>query len=188
MLIAIIDRVIRFRALVWVLVAAGLLLSAYAVRTAPLDAIPDISAPQIVVYAKWARSPQLLETEVTEPLIRALMGSPGIESIRGTSHLGYAFIYVIMSEASRREAVEKLVVDQIDFIRSQLPSDAAVTLGPNASSLGWIYQYAIVDRDRSWDLRDLRLLNENIVKPALERASGVAEVASVGGLEKQYHL
>ena len=188
MLIAIIDRVIRFRALVWVLVAAGLLLSAYAVRTAPLDAIPDISAPQIVVYAKWARSPQLLETEVTEPLIRALMGSPGIESIRGTSHLGYAFIYVIMSEASRREAVEKLVVDQIDFIRSQLPSDAAVTLGPNASSLGWIYQYAIVDRDRSWDLRDLRLLNENIVKPALERASGVAEVASVGGLEKQYQL
>ena len=188
MLIAIIDRVIRFRALVWVLVAAGLLLSAYAVRTAPLDAIPDISDPQIVVYAKWARSPQLLETEVTEPLIRALMGSPGIESIRGTSHLGYAFIYVIMSEASRREAVEKLVVDQIDFIRSQLPSDAAVTLGPNASSLGWIYQYAIVDRDRSWDLRDLRLLNENIVKPALERASGVAEVASVGGLEKQYQL
>ena len=188
MLIAIIDRVIRFRALVWVLVAAGLLLSAYAVRTAPLDAIPDISDPQIVVYAKWARSPQLLETEVTEPLIRALMGSPGIESIRGTSHLGYAFIYVIMSEASRREAVEKLVVDQIDFIRSQLPSDAVVTLGPNASSLGWIYQYAIVDRDRSWDLRDLRLLNENIVKPALERASGVAEVASVGGLEKQYQL
>ncbi len=188
MLIVIIDRVIRFRALVWVLVAAGLLLSAYAVRTAPLDAIPDISDPQIVVYAKWARSPQLLETEVTEPLIRALMGSPGIESIRGTSHLGYAFIYVIMSEASRREAVEKLVVDQIDFIRSQLPSDAVVTLGPNASSLGWIYQYAIVDRDRSWDLRDLRLLNENIVKPALERASGVAEVASVGGLEKQYQL
>ena len=188
MLIAIIDRVIRFRALVWVLVAAGLLLSAYAVRTAPLDAIPDISDPQIVVYAKWARSPQLLETEVTEPLIRALMGSPGIESIRGTSHLGYAFIYVIMSEASRREAVEKLVVDQIDFIRSQLPSDAAVTLGPNASSLGWIYQYAIVDRDGSWDLRDLRLLNENILKPALERASGVAEVASVGGLEKQYQL
>ena len=188
MLIAIIDRVIRFRALVWVLVAAGLLLSAYAVRTAPLDAIPDISDPQIVVYAKWARSPQLLETEVTEPLIRALMGSPGIESIRGTSHLGYAFIYVIMSEASRREDVEKLVVDQIDFIRSQLPSDAAVTLGPNASSLGWIYQYAIVDRDGSWDLRDLRLLNENILKPALERASGVAEVASVGGLEKQYQL
>ena len=188
MLIAIIDRVIRFRALVWVLVAAGLVLSAYAVRTAPLDAIPDISDPQIVVYAKWARSPQLLETEVTEPLIRALMGSPGIESIRGTSHLGYAFIYVIMSEASRREAVEKLVVDQIDFIRSQLPSDAAVTLGPNASSLGWIYQYAIVDRDGSWDLRDLRLLNENILKPALERASGVAEVASVGGLEKQYQL
>lgn len=188
MLTTIIERVIRFRVVVVALVATAVVASAYAVRTASLDAVPDISDPQIVVYAKWARSPQILEAEVTEPLIRALMGSPGIESIRGTSHLGYAFIYVIISDASHREAVEKLVLDQIDAIRPRLPADAVVTIGPNASSLGWIYQYAIVDQDRAWDLRDLRLLNENLVKPTLERATGVAEVASVGGLEKQFQL
>ena len=188
MLVAIIERVIRFRALVGVLVVAGLLLSVFGIRTASLDAIPDISDPQIIVYAKWGRSPQVLESEITEPLIRALMGSPGIESIRGTTHLGYAFIYVVLNDASRREAVEAIVVDQIDAIRPQLPSDAVITLGPNASSLGWIYQYAMVDEEASWDLRDLRLLNENTVKPALEQVAGVAEVASVGGLEKQYQV
>ena len=188
MLAILIERVIRFRALVLVLAAVGFVLSVNAVRTASLDAIPDISDPQIIVYAKWARSPDLLETEITEPLIRALVGSSDVDSIRGTSHQGYAFIYVILSDASRREAVETMVRDQIDAIRPQLPRDAIVTLGPNASSLGWIYQYAIVDDGSAWDLRDLRLLNENSVTPMLERVAGVAEVASVGGLEKQYQL
>ena len=188
MLAIIVERVIRFRALVLACAALGLLLSVYAVRTASLDAIPDISDPQIVVYAKWARSPELLETEITEPLIRALVGSPDVESIRGTSHLGYAFIYVSLSDSSRREAVEAMVLDQVDALRPQLPTDAVITLGPNASSFGWIYQYAIVDEESSWDLRDLLLLNENNVKPMLERVPGVAEVASVGGLEKQYQL
>ena len=159
MLAILIERVIRFRALVLVLAAVGFVLSVNAVRTASLDAIPDISDPQIIVYAKWARSPDLLETEITEPLIRALVGSSDVDSIRGTSHQGYAFIYVILSDASRREAVETMVRDQIDAIRPQLPRDAIVTLGPNASSLGWIYQYAIVDDGSAWDLRDLRLLN-----------------------------
>ena len=188
MLTTIIERVIRFRAVVLLFAAAGFLLSAYVVRTAALDAIPDISDPQIIVYAKWARSPELIEAEITEPLIRTLVGSPDVESIRGTSHLGYAFIYVILSDSSRREAVEDMVRDQVDALRPQLPPDAVVTLGPNASSLGWIYQYAIVDEELSWDLRDLRLLNENSVKTMLERVPGVAEVASVGGLEKQYQL
>jgi len=188
MLTAIIERVIRFRALVLVLAALGLVVSVYAIRVASLDAIPDISDPQIVVYAKWPRSPELIESEITEPLIRALAGSADVESIRGTSHLGYAFIYVILSDASQKAAVQQRVLDQINTLRPRLPADATVTLGPNASSLGWIYQYAVVDEDRAWDLRDLRLLNENVVKPALQATPGVAEVASVGGLEKQYQL
>src|SRR5262245_31530158 len=98
----IIRGVIRFRIVVLILVAAGIVLSAYSIRTAPLDAIPDISDPQIVVYAKWPRSPQLLETEVTEPLIRALIGSPDVQTIRGTSHMGYSFIYVILTNSAHR--------------------------------------------------------------------------------------
>src|SRR5437867_5329792 len=184
----IIRNVIRFRAAVLILVASGILLSIYSIRTAPLDAIPDISDPQIVIYVKWPRSPQLLETEVTEPLIRALIGSPDVQSIRGTSHMGYSFIYVILGKTARREKVQQLVLDRINTIRPQLPPDASVTLGPNASSMGWIFQYALVDRQQTHDLRELRLLNESQIKPALQTVPGVAEVASAGGLEKQYQL
>src|SRR5712691_3004853 len=133
MITTIIRTVIRFRIVVWILVLAGILLSAYSIRSASLDAIPDISDPQIVIYAKWPRSPQLMETDVTEPLIRALMGSPGIQSIRGASHMGYSFIYVILNDPARRDQVRQLVVDRMNSIRPQLPADAILTLGPNAS-------------------------------------------------------
>ena len=184
----ILRTILRYKAFVWALVIASVFLSVYAIRTASLDAIPDISDPQIVIYAKWPRSPQLLESEVTAPLVRALLGSPGIQTIRGTAHMGYSFIYVILSDPDRKEEVRRLVVDRMNSIRSQLPADAALTLGPNASSMGWIYQYAVVDREKTRDLRELRLLNEDQIKPALQTVPGVAEVASVGGLEKQYQV
>src|SRR5215510_13005802 len=179
----IIKNVIRFRVIVLILVAAGILLSVYSIRTAPLDAIPDISDPQIVVYVKWPRSPLLLENEVTEPLIRALVGSPDVQAIRGTSNMGYSFIYVILADGANRQRVQQLVLDRINSIRPQLPPDANVSLGPNASSMGWIYQYALLDRDAAHDLSELRLINERHIKPALQTVPGIAEVASVGGLE-----
>jgi Cu(I)/Ag(I) efflux system membrane protein CusA/SilA len=188
MITAIITLVIRFRWLVWALVGLLVGLSAYALRTASLDAIPDISDPQVIVYAKWPRSPQVLETEVTEPVIRALSGSPDVRSIRGTSHMGYSFVYVILNDPGRRAAVREFVADRLNAIRSQLPPDANVVIGPNASSVGWIFQYALRDREHRRDLRELRLLNESQVKPAIQSAPGVAEVASVGGLEKQYQI
>jgi len=188
MILRLIRTVIRWRAVVWAIVAIGVVASLYSIRTASLDAIPDISDPQIVVYVKWPRSPQLLESEVTEPLISALVGSPGIESLRGSSHMGYSFIYVILNNAARRQDVQQLVTDRINAIRPQLPADASVTLGPNASSMGWIYQYALIDKERLHDLRELRLMNEAQIKPALETVPGIAEVASVGGLEKQYQI
>ena len=188
MIAAIIELVIRFRWIVWGLVAVLVALSIYSLRIAALDAIPDISDPQIIVYTKWARSPDVIEREVTEPIIRALAGSPDIQSIRGTSHMGYSFIYVILQDPGRRAAVRQYVADRLAAARSQLPPDANVTIGPNASSMGWIYQYALVDRERTRDLRELRLLNESQITPLLQSAPGVAEVASVGGLEKQYQV
>src|SRR5262250_2623880 len=158
MILKLIRTIIRWRGLVWAIVAVGALLSLYSIRVASLDAIPDISDPQIVVYVKWPRSAQLIESQVTEPLIRALVGSSNIQSIRGTSHMGYSFIYVILDKAARRDQVQQLVLDKISTIRPQLPSDASVSLGPNASSMGWIYQYALVDRENVHDLRELRLL------------------------------
>jgi copper/silver efflux system protein len=188
MITAIIERVIRFRWVVLGAVAALVAASAYAVRTTALDAIPDVSDPQIVVYVKWPRSPLALETEITEPIIRALAGSPDVRALRGTSHMGYSFVYVILNDPSRRASVRQFVSDRLSAIRPQLPPDANVTIGPNASSMGWIFQYALVDRNGVRDLRDLRLINQTIVKPTLQSAAGVAEVASIGGLEKQFQL
>ena len=188
MITAIIEHVIRFRWIAWSLVGVLGALSVYALRTAALDAIPDISDPQVIIYTKWPRSPQLIETEVTEPVIRALAGSPDIQSIRGTSHMGYSFIYVILRDPGRRAAVRQFATDRLNAIRSQLPPDANVTLGPNASSMGWIYQYALVDREGTHDLRELRLINQSQIEPALEATPGIADVASVGGLEKQYQV
>jgi len=188
MIATIIRNVIRFRWVVWGITAVLAVASVYALRAAPLDAIPDISDPQIIVYSKWPRSPLVIEREVTEPIIRALAGSPDIQSIRGTSHMGYSFVYVILESARSRAAVRQYVSDRLNAVRTTLPADANVVIGPNASSVGWIFQYALVDREGTRDLRELRLLNESTVKPALQAAAGVAEVASIGGLEKQYQV
>src|SRR5258706_13089897 len=161
MVTSVIRAVIRWKAVVWTIVAAGVCLSLYSLRVASLDAIPDISDPQIVIYVKWPRSPQLLESEVTEPLISALVGSPDIAALRGSSHMGYSFIYVILNTTAQRDKTQQLVLDRISATRRHQPPDASVTLGPNASSMGWIYQYALVDRQGLHDLRELRLLNES---------------------------
>src|SRR5437667_7603729 len=97
MRVSVIRAVVRWRAVAWLLVAAAVLFSVYGIRAASLDAIPDISDPQIVVYVKWPRSPQLLESEVTGPLISALVGSPEIQTLRGSSHMAYSFIYVVLN-------------------------------------------------------------------------------------------
>lgn len=176
------GRLVRMA--VALLVAASL----YAIRTAPLDAIPDISDPQVVVYAKWQRSPQLLEEFITAPVVRALLGTPGVDSLRATSHMGYSFIYVILAASEDRQAARQRIMDRINAIRAQLPGDATITLGPDAGSMGWIYQYALQDKSQTRDLRELRLLNERQIKPSLQTTPGIAEVASVGGLEKQFQF
>lgn len=188
MITGIIRAVIRHRLTVLAVVVALAVSSLYVARRAPLDAIPDISDPQVIIYAKWARSPELLESEVIEPLVRSLVGAPGIQAVRATSNLGYSFIYLVLSDPGQRSAVRELALDRINQVRPQLPSDVVVTLGPNASSMGWIYEYAIVDHDGTRDLRELRRLNEARVIPALQSVSGIAEVASVGGLERQVEL
>src|ERR1043166_3274572 len=136
MILRLIRTIIRWRALVWAVVIAAVVLSVLSIRAASLDAIPDISDPQIVVYVKWPRSPQLLESQVTEPLISALVGSPGIESLRGASHMGYSFIYVILNAQARREDVQQLVTDRINAIRPQLPPDAHGPPGPHPTRSG----------------------------------------------------
>ena len=117
MITYIIERVIRFPWVVLCAVGILVVLSVYGLRTAALDAIPDISDPQIIVYAKWPRSPQVIEREVTAPVIGALAGSPDVRALRGTSHMGYSFVYVILADPSRRAVVRQFVADRLNAIR-----------------------------------------------------------------------
>ena len=185
---ALIGWVIRFRGVVLGLTTLATLASLYALRIAPLDAIPDIADAQVVIYAKWQRSPALLQAEIADPVVKALLGAPGIESVRATSHMGYSFIYATLDSTVEREQGRELVASRLNSLRPALPRDASIVLGPDAGSMGWVYQYAIVDKTQTRDLRELRLLHESLIKPALQTVPGIAEVASVGGLEKQFQL
>ena len=185
MLTTIIRAVIQRRLLVLLFITAGTLYSLYAIQNAPLDALPDIADSQIIIYAKWDRSPEQIETNIANPIIQTLLGANNIQSIRATSQLGHAFIYIVFQDPRQRENIKQWVTDKLNSIRPQLPVDARITLGPNASSMGWIYQYALLDHTKTHDLRELRQLNERAIKPVLQAIPGIAEVASVGGLEKQ---
>ncbi len=184
----IIRAVIRWRIAVVLAIATAALTSLFAAWRAPLDAIPDVSDPQVVIYAKWPRSPQLLESNVTEPLIAALAGVPGIQSMRATSHMGYSFVYLILNDAAQRPAVQQRALDTINTIRARLPSDATISLGPNASSVGWIYQYALIDKQGTHDLRDLRLLNQRNVIDALQGAFQEAGGRTIDVTNREYQV
>ena len=188
MLTTLINAVLRYRLTVVVILLSAALYSLYVIRSAPLDAIPDISDPQIIIQVQWSRSPEKIDQTITSPLIHSLLGLQGIQAVRANSHLGYSFIYVILERENQREAVRRQVQEKINLLRARLPDDAQLELGPNAGSMGWIYQYALVDHNGTRDLRQLRQLNEAYIKPLLERVPGITEVATVGGLEKQIEL
>ncbi|HET9328087.1 MAG TPA: efflux RND transporter permease subunit [Candidatus Eisenbacteria bacterium] len=160
-----------------------------AIQRVPLDAIPDLSDPQVVLFTEWmGRSPDLIEDQVTYPLVSALLAVPGVETVRGQSMFGMSFIYVIFREGTDLYWGRSRVVEALDRIKGQLPSGVAPTLGPDATSIGWVFQYALVDRSGRHDLAELRAFQDFHLRYALSSVPGVAEVASVGGYERQYQV
>ncbi len=188
MIESVINFSIQQRKAVIIIIFLAIGLSLYSIVRSPLDAVPDISDPQIIIYSKWQRSPQLLESQITSPIISSLRGLAGVRTVRGVSYLGYSFVYVIIENKSDLKSVRRSVMDNLSAIRNKLPADAEIEVAPDAGAMGWIFQYALSDKDRLYDLRELRLIQENTIKPALESVRGVAEVATIGGLVKQYQL
>ncbi len=188
MLTTIIRGVIKQRLLVLFLLTLATLYSLFGIQHAPLDALPDTADSQIVIYAKWQRSPEQIDNKIVRPIMQSLLGSENIDSMRATTQLGYAFIYIVFQNPQQRDAIKQRVNNQLNNIRPQLPRDAQIKLGPNASSMGWIYQYALLDHTKTRDLRELRQLNKKQIIPQLQSVAGIAEVASVGGLTKQLEL
>jgi len=188
-----VERVIELSARhAWVVFGVVLALALWAadsVRKTPLDALPDISDPQVIVYTGWmGRSPDLVEDQVTYPLVRTLQSTPGVVTVRGYSMFGMSFVYALFDEGTDIYWARTRVLEQLGRVQQLLPGDATPTLGPDASGVGWIYQYVLTDSRGRMNLADLRALQDFTVRPALQAVAGVAEVASVGGFERQYQI
>jgi Cu(I)/Ag(I) efflux system membrane protein CusA/SilA len=188
-----IERIIVWCALHrWAVLAATLVLAGWAIdsiRKTPLDALPDLSDPQVIVFTEWmGRSPDLVEDQITYPLVRALQSTPGVRTVRGYSMFGMSFIYAIFGDDTEIYWARTRVLEQLGRVQQQLPADVVPTLGPDASGVGWIYQYVLRDASGRMDLAELRSLQDFTVRPALQGVQGVAEVASLGGFERQYQI
>ncbi len=174
-----------------VLLAAVLvgLWGSYSVKTLPLDAIPDLSDVQVIVRTSFpGQSPQVVEDQITYPLSTAMLSVPGATTVRGYSFFGDSFVYIIFSDDTDLYWARSRVLEYLNQVSEQLPDGAKPKLGPDATGVGWIYQYAIVDRSGQHDLSELRSLQDWWIKYELQTIAGVAEVATVGGMVKQYQV
>jgi copper/silver efflux system protein len=177
------------RGVTLLLVAAGLLWGVYALRNAPLDAIPDLSDVQVIVFAEWpGRSPELVEAQVTYPLSTTLLAAPGVRFVRGQSFFGLSFVYAIFEDGTDLYWARSRVLEYLSGVQAKLPDGVLPVLGPDATGVGWVYEYALVDRSGGRDLAQLRSLQDWNLRYALESVPGVAEVASLGGFVRQYQL
>ncbi|MGA7990560.1 MAG: CusA/CzcA family heavy metal efflux RND transporter [Thermoanaerobaculia bacterium] len=187
-----IRRIIRFSAenkyLVVALYAIVIVLAVGVIRRTPLDAIPDLSDTQVIVYSRWDRSPDILEDQVTYPIVTALLGAPKVKTIRGFSDFGFSYVYVIFEDATDIYWARSRVLEYLSKIESRLPAGVTTELGPDATSVGWIYQYALVDTSGKNATDEIRSYQDWFLRYALQSVPGVAEVASVGGSQKQYQV
>jgi Cu(I)/Ag(I) efflux system membrane protein CusA/SilA len=187
-----VERVIEFSArnrfLVLILVGMAIVGAVWAVRHIPVDAIPDLSDTQVIIYSRWDRSPDVLEDQVTYPIISALLGAPQVRAIRGFSDFGYSYVYVIFQDGTDLYWARSRVLEYLSKILPRLPEGVQTELGPDATSVGWVYQYALVDRSGRHDLAELRSLQDWYLRYHLQAVPGVAEVAAVGGFVKQYQV
>ena len=186
------KSIIRFsvhnRLLIFIFTGLFLAIAFYFMKKIPLDAIPDLSDTQVIVYSKWERSPDIIEDQVTYPIITSLLGAPGVKSIRGFSDFGYSFVYVIFQDGTDIYWARSRIVEYMSRIQGLLPEGVKTEIGPDATGVGWIYQYILRDKNGKIDSKELRTLQDFNLKYLFSSIPGVAEVASIGGFKKQYQI
>jgi copper/silver efflux system protein len=188
----VIRRIIAFsarnRALVLLGVAAISALAVWCLRQIRLDALPDLSDSQVIVYSRWDRSPDIVEDQVTYPIVSSLLGAPRVKAVRGYSDFGFSYVYVIFQDGTDLYWARSRVLEYLSKIQSRLPEGVQTELGPDATGVGWVYQYALVDRSGKHSLDELRSYQDWTLRYALQSVPGVAEVAAIGGFVKQYQI
>ncbi|MBU2620805.1 MAG: efflux RND transporter permease subunit [Proteobacteria bacterium] len=187
-----IHKIIEFSAKNRILVIVGVLvlmaIAVYTLKIIRLDALPDLSDTQVIVYSRWDRSPDIIEDQVTYPIITALLGAPKVKAIRGFSDFGFSYVYVIFEDGTDIYWARSRVLEYLSKIQSRLPQGVQTELGPDATGVGWVFQYALVDHSGSHSLDKLRSYQDWTLRYALQSVQGVAEVASIGGFVKQYQV
>lgn len=161
----------------------------WAVQRAPLDALPDLSDVQVIVKASYpGKAPQVIEDQVTWPLTTSMLSVPGAKTVRGFSMFGDAYVYVLFEDGTDLYWARSRVLEYLSQVQSQLPAGVKASLGPDATGVGWIYEYALVDRTGKHSLADLRALQDWTLKFELKTVPNVSEVASIGGMVRQYQI
>ncbi len=187
-----INRIIDFSAnnkfLVFLFFGIAVLAGKVAMMNNRLDSIPDLSDTQVIVYSRWDRSPDIIEDQVTYPIVSALLGTPGVKSVRGFSDFGFSYVYVIFKDGTDIYWARSRVLEYLSKITSSLPEGVKTEMGPDATGVGWVFQYALVDKSGKHNLQELRSYQDWYLRYYLQSVPGVAEVASIGGFVKQYQV
>lgn len=189
MINTIINASLRNRFMVLIFTIIIMLVGLFAYKNAPLDAIPDLSDVQVIIFTKYpGQSPQVVEDQVTYPLTTSMLAVPRTKVVRGYSFFGLSFVYIIFEDNTDMYWARSRVLESINYVSGRLPQGITPTLGPDATGVGWIYEYALVDRTGKHDLAQLRSLQDWYLRYPLQTVEGVSEVASVGGYVKQYQV
>lgn len=187
-----IERVIEYCAknkfIVFVLVGMSAFGGVVALRSLPLDAIPDLSDTQVIIYSRWDRSPDIIEDQVTYPIVTSLLGAPQVKAIRGFSDFGFSYVYVIFEDGTDIYWARSRVLEYLSKIISRLPEGVRTELGPDATGVGWVFQYALVDETGRHSLDELKTYQDWYLRYSLQSVPGVAEVAPIGGFVRQYQV
>src|SRR5467141_2430835 len=185
----IIDASARNAFLVIILVVFGIAGGIWALTRTPLDAIPDLSDVQVIVYTEWeGRSPDLVEDQITYPISTRFIAAPKVKFVRGESMFGKSFIYVIFQDGTDIYWARSRVIEYLNSVRGMLPDGVNPVIGPDATGVGWVFEYALVDKSGKHNLAELRSFQDWHLRYALESVKGVSEVAPVGGFVKQYQV
>lgn len=189
MIAAVIRWSLRNRLLV---LLASLIMAAWGVwsiQQAPLDALPDLSDTQVIIRVSYpGKAPQIVEDQVTYPLTTTMLSVPGAKTVRGVSMFGDAYVYVLFDDGTDPYWARSRVLEYLSQIQSSLPPEAKASLGPDATGVGWVFEYVLTDKSGQHSLGDLRAIQDWILKYELKTVPDVSEVASVGGMVKEYQV
>ncbi|HEY3380532.1 MAG TPA: CusA/CzcA family heavy metal efflux RND transporter [Vicinamibacterales bacterium] len=184
----IIDFSVDNKVIVFALVLAAALLGVWSIRHAPLDAIPDLSDTQVIIFSRWDQSPDVVEDQVTYPIVSAMLGAPKVKAVRGFSDFGYSYVYVVFEDGTDLYWARSRTLEYLSSVTPTLPQGVRTQLGPDATGLGWVFQYALVDTSGKHSLAEIRSYQDWYLRPYLKAVSGVAEVAPIGGFGRAYQV